>query len=216
MKKKDCTHLSNTCCICDEIATRIFTYDYYGTPDRILFESNDFVVFPSLSPLVEGHLLIFSKRHVPNMMSLEDNALERLIGIVRFIAARLRSKYGNILIFEHGSKEGSAPACGIGHAHVHLLPLDRRIIDGLFKKIISEYPSHKENSIENIYTEGSSEQQYLLVSDDSTKKTLLIEENIPSQFMRKEIAKMIGTEYWDWRNISGYGLFRSTLSSLKD
>ena len=63
-------NFSSNCCICSEISSGKFPskyYSFYPVNNRICLENEQFIVVPSISPIVEGHLLIFPKYHIKNL-----------------------------------------------------------------------------------------------------------------------------------------------------
>lgn len=78
-------NLNNNCCICDEIKTGLLSttlYKYYPIQNRFCFESKDFIVVPSVSPLNAGHILILPKKHYTSIMSISAALKNQFIELV--------------------------------------------------------------------------------------------------------------------------------------
>jgi ATP adenylyltransferase len=111
----------SVCALC--VAVRDATWD---TPsflyNRKLLETDQFVVLPSVGPLVPGHVMVVSKTHSYSLSSMGADAVSEYDAL----AARLRTapflRNGVPLEAEHGSTaDDKAGACVI-HTHVHWVP----------------------------------------------------------------------------------------------
>jgi diadenosine tetraphosphate (Ap4A) HIT family hydrolase len=90
--------------------------------NRKLVETRQFLVLPSLGPLVPGHVMVVSKTHCTSLAAMGADAIEEY----ESLAVRLRGapllRGSNPLEAEHGSTaDDKAGACVI-HTHVHWLP----------------------------------------------------------------------------------------------
>ena len=90
--------------------------------NRKLIETREFVVLPSLGPLVPGHVMVVSKAHCASLAAMSEHAIDEY----ESLAARLRRapflRENDPLEAEHGSTaDEKAGACVI-HTHVHWLP----------------------------------------------------------------------------------------------
>ena len=85
-----------------------------------IYESENFLAFPDANPVVEGHLLIVSKKHFVNLMELPSDLAGEMTDTIK-------------RIFEIKQKEGfegfnlvmnNFPVAGqvVMHAHLHLVP----------------------------------------------------------------------------------------------
>ncbi|MEK7651907.1 MAG: HIT domain-containing protein [Patescibacteria group bacterium] len=85
--------------------------------ERIIFEDQDFLVFPSKFPSAETHLLLIPKKHILSMahVSQEDaDTLGRLLVLSREIA-ELESIKDYKLVFNIGKY------LHVSHLHLHLV-----------------------------------------------------------------------------------------------
>lgn len=93
----------------------IFTYE------EILFHTRCFFVIPDAYPVNRGHLLIISKRHLPDIFSVDHNEWEDLINAIdrarRYLKRQFTPDGYNI-----GVNCGEAAGQTIPHLHIHVIP----------------------------------------------------------------------------------------------
>ena len=96
-------------------------------PSKKLYEDDDILAFEDIAPQAPVHFLVIPKRHISNLMEIEENDAE-LMGRLIFIAKEIASKP------VMGSKEGCAENGGRfifnckshggqteNHIHLHFL-----------------------------------------------------------------------------------------------
>lgn len=103
---------------------------------KILIETNNYFVSLDTSPLIEGHVLIHTKRHI-NCAGEAKDTVEELIMVKDYIGSILKDIYGQVSFYEHGR----AGSCGVvlnnqncEHFHLHALPLSIDISDLINEK----------------------------------------------------------------------------------
>jgi histidine triad (HIT) family protein len=102
--------MNNNCIFCNIAA--------HKAPAKIELETDSVVVFPSISPAAETHLLIVPKDHIEKFIDLEDLHKEILMEMAKVVQKLIETKKlenGYKLIF-NGGKYQSVP-----HIHWHLL-----------------------------------------------------------------------------------------------
>ncbi|MHB8507773.1 MAG: HIT family protein [Candidatus Dormibacteria bacterium] len=82
-----------------------------------LFETPLLRVVPDLYPLVPGHVLLVSRRHLRCYGEASAEELEELSRAAARVRPFLAAAYGHVLTFENGIAGQSVP-----HAHLHLIP----------------------------------------------------------------------------------------------
>ncbi|MDO9399153.1 MAG: hypothetical protein Q7T79_00480 [bacterium] len=201
----------NSCPYCEEFKDG-FSSEY---GNRILYESKNFVVFPSLGQIVEGYLLIASKKHYIAIGEIPSKFYFELNAVCQKVRKILSENYESPLFFEHGPissiKKGG---CCIEHAHFHAVPVKIDILEDLSKnfkyKNIKSFDSLKKQFRKEIpcfYYESNFGEKYLFE----------IQEVVPSQYIRRLIAYKIGKhERWDWRACMGLDELKRTISKLKN
>ena len=163
--------------------------------NTIIEESDNFIVLPAIGALVDGYLMIVSKKHINSMSLLKEN--EKIE--YEFLIEKYRNKFKNIynkfpIIFEHGSpiNDSDMKASSVIHAHTHIVNHnfinEESIVKNLNFKILENlnYLSKEQNYIMYINTENIC---YVSYNFEPV-----------SQMMRKIIAKDLGYENkFDWK-----------------
>jgi histidine triad (HIT) family protein len=88
-------------------------------PADIVYEDNEFIVFPDIRPKAPIHLLLVSKKHIPTLQDVSENDTE-LMGKFLLLAqkvAREKQLKGYKLAMNVGKEGGQE----IDHLHLHLL-----------------------------------------------------------------------------------------------
>jgi histidine triad (HIT) family protein len=110
----------------------------------IVFESDAVVAFMDVRAFHPGHTLVVPRRHVPDIMALDDDALAgALLSIVARVARAVQATFAasGISVWQ-----SNGPAAGqeVLHLHIHVVP--RYENDGLLRVYPSkpDYPSRSE------------------------------------------------------------------------
>ncbi len=184
----------------------------YG--EKALYESDNFIVFPALGQIVEGYLLIVSKKHYISMGQVPSGLYSELDSVCRKVREVLSDNYEIPLFFEHGAvsqiKKGG---CCIEHAHLHAVPIEVDIMDELagrfeYSKIKSFFKIRRQfkKGISYFYYESNLGERYLFE----------ISEIVPSQYIRRVIANKVGRpERWNWKNCFGLDELLRTVDKLE-
>ncbi len=207
----------NNCCICDEIKTKKFAYsDIYDTENRIVFEDNDFIAFPSVSPLVEGHILVFPKIHINNVMQLTESKIIEIFSLTKYLYSEFLMELGDYFVYEHGVPNDQELACGMNHAHIHLIPIQGAVIGSLYNKIQNEFTVEKYPTIKEM--KGGLDSQpnhYLMLYDGKSNYQIASRALFESQMLRRYIAEEMGQLVWDWQKLYGKAEFHASNERFK-
>lgn len=206
-----------TCCLCKEIKSGDFPdeyYQHYPIRQRVCYETEKFVVLPSISPIATGHVIICPKEHLTSMVLLPQNLKAELCGIVGEIYWYFRKLLGPVYIFEHGVSGESETACGINHAHIHIVPLSENSVIRINERVCREFCTQSVDSLYTFLKEEKEKGTYLLYGHDINKMNVVFDQDIPSQFMRKHISQIIGRREWDWKKFYGWEDFSRTVSAF--
>jgi diadenosine tetraphosphate (Ap4A) HIT family hydrolase len=202
-----------TCCICAELRDGRMPLEIekaYGRQARICVETNEYVALPSVSPLSGGHMLIFPKEHVSALCRLGSDSRSALLQLVPDIAFTICDTGTAPLFFEHGVADDSLGACGITHAHLHIVPLAPHVIEKVCRRAARRFPPTTRGTLEDVY-EKATAPSYLLLGKQLHDMQLSVADSIPSQFIRRLIATELGRQQWDWRLLSRRQCFVETL-----
>ena len=166
-------------------------------PEPSVLETNQFVAWVSDGALVDGHLLVVPKAH-----SLSVRQIGELDPLMRFVAdvkAYLGRHYGPIAAFEHGpAREGSGVGCSTDHAHLHLVPWEGSLV----VQAELDYPHLSWIRVGGLadVAEVATASPYLFVQDADGTATLSAHPDIPSQALRRSLARaMDREEEWNWK-----------------
>lgn len=188
------------CCLCNALKNNELKSNRFVW-NKILFQSKNFVVIPTIGSLVEGWLLIVPKEHFLCIGALNDKLLLELKSFKEFIYNTLNKCYSSIVFFEHGpAKSNQAIGCGVDHAHLHVLPFKYDLVSEANR--ISNIPLKWESvngldGLKDFYKKGLS---YLYVEQKIGKSLVATHPEIPSQFFRRIIAESVGKpEKYNWK-----------------
>jgi len=202
------------CDYCKEFRRGFLEIEKENFGNRILFETENFLVFPTLGQIVEGYLLIASKEHYLNIGEIPLELYPELEKLQHKVRKVLEDNYYTPLFFEHGPASASLRSgCCIEHAHIHAVPLQLDILESISKNFkgreITNYTEIKRHFQRGI--------QYLFYEDNKCKRYLFtVHDIIPPQYLRKVIAHKIGhPEKWDWKNYLGLAELSDTIRKLK-
>jgi ATP adenylyltransferase len=172
--------------------------------NRILKETENFVVVPSLGQISEGYLLVITKDHYISMGHLPPQLHDELNIIIEQVSDILQFAYNkDIIQFEHGPSSSSQKGgCCIDHAHLHILPLNvLPNLDLLPDLIFRE--KHETNlfpAIARDFLDNNRPYLYIKIRGSSINRSFTLDAvGLPSQYMRRIIAQSIGKyDEWDW------------------
>ena len=87
-------------------------------PSYKIAESDRFVAFLDISPLVKGHTLVVPKIEVDNLFDLPSEYLSEMLTFARPIAKAIE------LVFDCNRCGISVIGLEVPHAHIHLVPIN--------------------------------------------------------------------------------------------
>lgn len=178
-------------------------------------ESRHFVVLPSLGSLVEGWLLIFPKQHMTNLGLCDQVQLTELLELRERVKSMLGETFGiPIVEFEHGGAcATSQVACGVSHAHLHLLP-SRLPLMHIARSLFPELAWQSCEDLQEIWR-SEPKSDYLCIRTINGDAWWTESEGIPSQLFRRVIATAINDpDSWDWRSNAKIGTLERTIERL--
>jgi diadenosine tetraphosphate (Ap4A) HIT family hydrolase len=90
-------------------------------PERIIDSNDHALAVADAFPVSPGHMLIISRRHVPDFFDLTDAEVLAMIALLRAMQSRLQ-----VAVhpdgFNFGVNIGAAAGQTIFHVHIHLIP----------------------------------------------------------------------------------------------
>jgi diadenosine tetraphosphate (Ap4A) HIT family hydrolase len=158
-----------------------------------------------------GHALVLPLQHVVSVAELSGDASRDFFAVRNEIVSLLENKFGPLLQFEHGVREGDSGGCGIDHAHLHVLPCPSNVTADV---VLADFPHRLEiDDLEQIGA-ATGERSYLFVKDANNRARLALCDRVPSQYLRRRVAALLGMERWDWRTASFRESFALTTAEL--
>jgi len=87
-------------------------------PAHKVAESNDYLAFLDISPLVRGHVLVIPKRETDDIFDIEDDAYMGMWVFAKIVSQGIRKVFPCL-------KVGIAVmGLEVAHAHIHLVPIN--------------------------------------------------------------------------------------------
>lgn len=170
---------------------------------KVLFSDEDFIVALDNFPLVEGHILIFSKIHYGCAGELPEQQLAKLTLLKSKVADLLVARYKKVAFYEHG-RAGSCVSFGpderlCHHFHLHALPIDLDISVDLRKRFPQHKPVDDYRSMDNLFQKFG---EYLYFEGYEREGCFYpVADAIPSHLMRTLIADALHDPgLADWEN----------------
>lgn len=165
----------------------------------VLKETKNFYVIPSIGPIVEGYLLICSKKHFPSCGNLPIKLYPEFEKLKREVQRVFLKVYQGFTFFEHGKTKACAHNGNDAHcfhAHLHALPTDIDILEVLTKNLGKPIRISSLKEIPN-YLQDS---PYLYYEIRENKYLWSAPIDLRQQFFRWLIAEKLGIpQKADWK-----------------
>ncbi len=197
------------------MAKNFFENKDYNTP---VFETNNFVVVPSLGSLMEGWLLIVPKTYYLNFSQLSAELIAEVKVIIQHLQARFLPLFVNdrYVLFEHGPADLLSKAgCGVDYAHLHWVPCDFDLLKGATKFLGLDFAWQEIEGLSDVAKKAKLSQDYLYLQDQEGRHFLTSQPIVPSQTFRQVIAHYLNQpERFDWKSYDGAEHIRSFYKKL--
>ena len=209
------TYHTEDCEYCYELQNGVppRIYDTYTNGrSRLLHWTPDFRVWPSISPILHGHLLIVPTSHVKSFAQLTKEHRASLASLISHLQDKwyIGTQY---IIFEHGVGLHEMGGCGISHAHLHILPVSPEQIDTVYKYFIQSVDQADDSgtcsSFDNFFDDCADNKSYIFVKAKDEKLLYVYSSKIPSQFLRKFMSRIVTGRDSDWRQLENRETFNS-------
>jgi diadenosine tetraphosphate (Ap4A) HIT family hydrolase len=185
----------DSCRLCSSLTSHN-DVDFWNKP---IFESQNFVVLPSLGALVKGWLLLIPKAHYLCFGALPEDAVSELCAMKMRVRESLQ-RYGDVYVFEHGpSRPNHAVGCSVDHAHLHFAPLGFDIVHAM-NPFLPEGTSWSRAGLPECQAAFGRHCDYLYVEQPTGVGWIANHNGFGSQLFRHAIAAHLGTpELFNWR-----------------
>ncbi len=89
---------------------------------KLAFARNQyFLAVPNRAPIVEGHIIIVTKRHTCSILELSVEESQSLVTFVQYVCKILSFAY-NSQGFDFSLQDGAAAGQTVYHFHLHIIP----------------------------------------------------------------------------------------------
>lgn len=168
------------------------------TSKRIVTQSSAGYVVPTISPIVNGHLLVVSRIHVRSQRQLPESLRLDLRELTDEARALIPGDCGGVLTFEHGIGMHQNGGCGVEHCHIHLLPLSDGAAVRVFRAILSHGDSE---TLEEACIGITDSYAFVRFDEGTNSRSLWRTGTFPSQFLRNAVEIALGLPQSNWRDV---------------
>ena len=186
--------------------------EIYGNTKRTIFSDDNFHIIPTIGQLFFGSLLILPKEHYFSFAEIPLGQMENLDLIINYFESKL-SRFGKIILFEHGTTPEIGGGCGIYHAHIHMVPIPYAIPpEFLLGEEFITLPI-----LEDALSIGKLKKEYLLYRDSNKNFHVAIPfSRLQSQHFRKKLHEYFNLDIpWDWKDFKFENKMIETIDYLK-
>ena len=168
--------------------------DHSKIENTIIEETEYFYILPTLGSLVDGYILIVTKRHINSMSELNENELIEYKNIIEKYKNLFKKIYNKTpIVFEHGTpnQNSEMKANSVTHAHTHIVNINF----SNEKEILEKYNFKEINDFKEI-NKNTNYIKYI------SNNKIYITYNFPSvsQLMRILIAEELNyKDKFDWK-----------------
>ena len=168
--------------------------DHSKIENTIIEEKDYFYILPTLGSLVDGYILIVTKRHINSMSELNENELIEYKNIIDKYQNLFKKIYNKTpIVFEHGTpnQNSEMKANSVTHAHTHIVNINFKNE----KEILEKYNFKEINDFKEI----NKNMNYIKFISNNK---IYITYNFPSvsQLMRILIAEELNyKDKFDWK-----------------
>ena len=169
--------------------------------DHIVFESENFVVVPSIGSIIPGWLLIVPRKHFLSVGSFHEEMFHEFLEIRTVAVEALTECFGSVFSFEHGAvRERESIGCGVDHAHMHLVAADLDLVASVKEMSKSLLEWRPVSGIASAGRYVVNQLPYVFIQPPSGEAWIGSAQIVESQLVRKAIATHAGQAgSWDWK-----------------
>ena len=91
-------------------------------PRQVFFESKHTYCIVNISPLAPGHVLVISKKIVPQIRNLSSEEANDLWNTIVYCGENMKVIYPWAVGFQIGIQDGREASQSVPHVHVHVMP----------------------------------------------------------------------------------------------
>jgi len=91
-------------------------------PTNYVYQDNVVVSIMDINPVTPGHLLVLPRKHLPDLVDLDDATAARMMNVARRMAEGLRASDENVKGINLYLADGPDAGQEVAHAHLHVVP----------------------------------------------------------------------------------------------
>jgi len=174
-------------------------YPQFGS--RIVAETANFVALPTLGQIFPRSVLILPRAHRETCAELSRELRSEMCTFVAELVT-FSQRFGEPVFFEHGAGAHTGGSCGIYHAHLHLVPLPRRVPPCV---LFDEHQEEATDLSHALQALSGCDHYLFLGNKDGVvySRVDLMAARPSSQYFRRILAQRFGVARpWDWREAS--------------
>ncbi|KXB06635.1 hypothetical protein AKJ51_03315 [candidate division MSBL1 archaeon SCGC-AAA382A20] len=118
-----------------------------------IYENENTVSFLDINPRAPGHSLVIPKKHVKNLINLDDEIVSELFKVTKKVEKLLKSSIEPDA-FTIGINEGEEAGQEISHLHVNIIPRFKRDGGGPVQSVVKNPPKKEISKIGKMIRES--------------------------------------------------------------
>jgi ATP adenylyltransferase len=171
--------------------------------NTIVHSTDEHVVVPALGSIIEGYVMLVSKRHRSSVATLTPQRASEVQREIDSVLSMLEQQSSSTrwVVFEHGTTlDCGLKACCVDHLHLHLLPVDMDLAADLATRLSCE--ARRIDALQDLrQVRESGADNYIYVRNPDGTHYVLTPPAYSSQFVRQVLAERAGKgEFWNWQN----------------
>ena len=169
--------------------------------DDPLFETDEWLVVPTLGAIIPNWLLVLPRHHFMNLRSWRESSGIEPLNLLDDLCALLHMNPCETLWFEHGPVlSNTSLGCGIDHAHLHVLVKPPFSFATFHRHLTDHSPaSWVTLQAREAYASIPANKSYLLAGQGDVAILCNNVDFLPSQYFRRAIASIVDRPHtWDY------------------
>lgn len=180
------------CQFCTEFSTR-------GSTTRVITETaGGWVLLPTIGALTPGYCLFMPLEHLDAAADVTSGRLEQVATETEEMRGLIETRYGPVVLAEHGPRDCELGASCCSHCHLHLIPVpDPDAVTAVYRR--TGGPGRRLTGLADLpaVADGS----YLYLSPRPGEHYFWPSAGFARQFVRRVVADQLGIgERYDWRD----------------
>lgn len=180
----------------------------------LLGQTKNFYLIPSIGPIIEGYLLLCTKKHYSSCENLPPKLYPEFISLKEKVKNIFNTDFGGYTFFEHGKTKGcgqNGDSAHCFHTHLHALPTSIEILPILTDKLGKGTKISGFQEIQNILED----EPYLYYETNNTLYLWKAPKNLRQQFFRSILAEQLGVpERASWKENPNWEETKGTYQKL--